>query len=91
MLVKTRKRKFFENKITFRPLFRFDEKGEYVTGDEKLIVKLKSRFDHIPIVQQVEQANKEVVGKHVCKKCDKLFENTGLLLAHYREKHPKEG
>ena len=48
-LVKTRKRVLFQNEIKFKPLFRFDENGEYVTEDEHLIAKLKGRFDHMEI------------------------------------------
>ena len=53
MLVKSRHKKLFEGTIQFKPLFRFDENGEYVTSDEILIEKLKSRFDHREIIETV--------------------------------------
>ena len=67
MLVKGRKKVLFENAWQFKPLFRFDEKGEYVTDDEKLIEKLKSRFDHMPYVEEVKQETKEEENKEVKK------------------------
>lgn len=51
MLVKTRKRVPFEGTFDFKPLFRFDKNGEYITEDEQLIEKLKSRFDHVEILE----------------------------------------
>lgn len=51
MLVKTRKRVPFDTRIDFKPLFRFDDKGEYVTDDIHLIEKLKTRFDHVELIE----------------------------------------
>ncbi len=60
MLAKSRHKKLFEGTIQLKPLFRFDDKGEYITSDERLIEKLKSRFDHMEIV---ENTANEVVEK----------------------------
>lgn len=51
-LVKSRHKVLFENRVDFKPLFRFNDKGEYITDDEKLIEKLKSRFDHKPYIEE---------------------------------------
>jgi hypothetical protein len=70
MLVKGRKKVLFENKVDFKPLFRFDSNGEYVTDDEKLIDKLKSRFDHKPVIEEqpVIEETEEVAPKTKRKK-----------------------
>lgn len=52
MLVKNKKRNLFQNDVTFKPLFRFDSNGEYITDDIELIEKLKSRFDHMEIKEE---------------------------------------
>ena len=44
----------YNNKVDNVPLFRFDENGEYKTDDEKLIKKLKGRFDHRPFVEDTQ-------------------------------------
>lgn len=77
MLVKERKRKPMSQEITVKPLFRFDEKGEYETNNERLIEKLKKKFKH-------EEK------KYICKKCGEEFENKGIFLAHMKG-HKKEG
>lgn len=90
LLVKTRKKVPYEGTIDFKPLFRFDEKGEYITDDADLIEKLKSRFDHIQIFEvetlpfEAEEEPKEEV-KFKCKKCDFETANKGELMAHYRK------
>lgn len=58
-----------------KPIFKFDEKGEFVTDDPKLIAELKTKF-------KFEQRK--------CKKCDFVCEGQSELLAHYRKNHPKE-
>lgn len=85
MLVKERKKKYFSGEIIQKPLFRFDEKGEYITDDERIIEKLKSRFDHVPY----EEPKTEGIKVYKCNKCKFETENKGDLLAHYR-KHKKE-
>ena len=77
-LVREMRRKPFSTKYEFKPIFRFDEKGEYSTSDDKLIQKLKKKFKY------------EEEKKFTCKKCGEEFKNRGLMLAHYRANHPKE-
>ena len=48
-LVKQRKKKLFSTEFVLKPLFRFDENGEYVTEDERLIEKLKRKFKYEPV------------------------------------------
>lgn len=48
-LICTKHTVLYNNKVERKPLFRFDDNGEYVTEDEKLIKKLKGRFDHVEI------------------------------------------
>lgn len=76
-LVKTRKRKQFSTEVTMKPLFRFDENGEYETTDERLIQKLKKKFKY------------EEEKTYKCKKCEYETTNKGELLAHYR-KHKED-
>ena len=80
MLVKDRKRIPFSTEWKFKPLFRFDEDGEFVTEDEKLIERLKRKFKY-EVENNVE---------FKCKQCDYTTTNKGELLAHYRKEHPKE-
>lgn len=70
MLVKTRKKVLFDNKIEFKPLFRFDEKGEFETEDIHLINKLKSRFDHKEIldIETEEKSEEKPIEKAVKRK-----------------------
>lgn len=68
-LVKERKRKPMSREIAVKPLFRFDEKGEYETTDKRLIEKLKKKFRYEEII---------------CKKCGEEFENKGQYLAHMK-------
>ena len=77
-LVREMRRKPFSTEYEFKPIFRFDEKGEYSTTDDRLIQKLKKKFKY------------EEEKKFTCKKCGEEFENRGLMLAHYRANHPKE-
>jgi len=52
LLVRTKKTQLYNNKVDYKPLFRFDDKGEFITEDEKLIKKLKGRFDHVEIKEE---------------------------------------
>lgn len=89
MLIKERKKKHFNGEIMYKPLFRFDKNGEYITDDERLINKLKSRFTYTEMENNVTDDNpSEKI--YQCKKCDFTTNNMGLLMAHYRE-HKKEG
>ena len=82
MLVKEQKKKYYSMELINKPLFRFDDKGEYVTEDERIIDKLKSRFDHRDITEEKEESEKIEIEKYKCKKCGTEFENKGKLLAH---------
>lgn len=89
MLIKERKKKFFNGETLYKPVFRFDKNGEYITDDERLINKLKSRFTYTEMENNVTDDNpSEKI--YQCKKCDFTTDNMGLLMAHYRE-HKKEG
>ena len=77
-LVREMRRKPFSTEYEFKPIFRFDEKVEYSTTDDRLIQKLKKKFKF------------EEEKTYKCKKCGEEFENRGLMLAHYRANHPKE-
>ena len=87
-------------------LFRFDDNGEFVTTDEKLISKLIRKFKHDETEIKTEIANitftenvikaEEVEIKSEnslrhCKKCEFTCDTQGQLLRHYRESHAKEG
>lgn len=92
MLVKTRKKVWFEQNLVLKPLFRFDEKGEYVTDDEELIKKLTMRFDHCPVIEQINDDVFEPVIEMVpetiafiCKKCGEGFDGRGKFLTHSRK------
>ena len=96
MLVKERKKKFCSFEFAQKPLFRFDSNGEYITENEELIKKLKSRFDHVQILEEVipfiEEIKEEIEKPKkviICKQCGAIFDNIGLLLAHARKEHKK--
>jgi hypothetical protein len=80
---------------TGKVLLKFDEKGEYITLDEKLAIRMSAHFEHKEIelieVQEQKEEVKEEVKELRCKKCDFVTDNKGSLMAHYRENHPKEG
>lgn len=59
LLVTTKKTQLFNNKVDYKPLFRFDENGEYETEDEKLIKKLKGRFDNLEVKEDGIVLSKE--------------------------------
>jgi hypothetical protein len=54
MLVKERKRKPMSTEFIFKPIFRFDSNGEYVTEDERLITKLKKKFKYEIVNEYVD-------------------------------------
>lgn len=64
-----------------KEVFCFDDKGEFVTNDEKLIKWMKENKNFI----------KHENNSYKCKKCDFETDNQGVLLAHYRKEHPREG
>lgn len=59
--------------------FRFNEEGKYSTENTRLIARISRKFEEVK-----EES-------HSCKKCDFTTDNKGLLMAHYRQDHPKEG
>lgn len=66
-----------------KKVFQFDENGEYVTHDEKLIKWMK---EHKNFIKCEEGNNIETIK---CKKCGAEFTNKGEFLAHCRKLHPK--
>lgn len=96
-LVSEWKRKLMSTERGLTPLFRFDANGEYVTDNERLIAKLKTRFDSVAVgeesvpaetVEPVADPEPKLLMK--CNKCGFETDNKGLLMAHYRA-HKKEG
>jgi hypothetical protein len=66
-------------------VFRFDQKGEFETEDEKLIKRLMPKFKH-------ESVKETATGDSIkCKKCSFTCSNKGELMAHYRKEHKKDG
>ena len=57
---------------------RFDQYGIFETEDKKIIQRMLKRFE----TTDVELKK--------CKKCNFSCTNTGELLAHYKNEHPKE-
>jgi ribosome biogenesis GTPase A len=68
-----------------KKVFQFDDNGEFITDNEKLIKWMKENKGFIKYENNAIESDKPM-----CKKCGLEFENKGLLLAHYRE-HKKEG
>lgn len=60
---------------------KFDDKGEFTTDNERIINRFMSKFDSVPVKEEVKEFN--------CKKCEFRTDNKGALLAHYRSEHPK--
>ena len=95
------------NSVNGGIVFRFDNKGEFITDDDLIIERAKTHFDYIEM--KVETVGKrvkvetstptiiitsnieKVEGKHKCKKCEFSTDNQGELMAHYRSDHPKGG
>lgn len=57
-----------------KEVFQFDDKGEFTTNDKKIIKFMKQNKGFIKCENNT----------YACKKCGKVFDNKGLLLAHYR-------
>ena len=75
---------------TGKPLFSFDENGEYMTMDPNLIKRLSTyhRSEEIEIKSENNVPNEEIKKFH-CEKCNFSTDNRGELMAHY--KTHKEG
>lgn len=82
---------------------RFDSKGEFTTDNERMIQRFHHKFDSIPAIDkepteemtddlELQEHIKEPKGKvwH-CNQCDFESDNKGVLLAHKKDEHPKEG
>lgn len=77
---------------------RFDAHGEFTTDNARMIQRFHHKFDSLPTDKDhTEEVNEhdlelqEQVKVLACKKCDFTTGSKGLLLAHYRAEHPKEG
>jgi hypothetical protein len=57
-----------------KEIFKFDSKGEFQTDNEKIIKFMKENKGFIRCENNA----------YTCKNCGKVFDNKGLLLAHYR-------
>ena len=76
-------------------VFRFDDNGEFVTTDEKLITKLIKKFKHDEIITTIEEKPvevEEVIKTYHCKHdgCDFVAHSPIELAQHSRKIHPKE-
>lgn len=75
-----------------KKMFVFDGNGEFETDDPKLIEWIRKNkpflkpIDETVKLQEAEQEKKMMK----CKKCEFKTDNKGLLMAHYREIHPKK-
>ena len=103
MLVREKKRKPFTTVFIQTPLLRFDEKGEYVTTDEKLAERMKRRFVYEQEEEEPKDGKEKKPGasgsaeegqeeevKFICRICGDGFSNKGKFMSHYRNNHPKE-
>jgi len=85
------------NRVEHFELCMFDENCELETEDKEVIRQLLNIYRHEEVK---EESAEEVEGKEDeaesektmfnCKKCDFETDNKGLLMAHYREIHPKK-
>ena len=91
------------NRVEHFELCMFDENCELETEDKEVIRQLLNIYRHEEVK---EESAEEVEAKEVeevkedetdsektmfhCKKCDFETDNKGLLMAHYREIHPKK-
>ncbi|OMF38775.1 hypothetical protein BK133_00800 [Paenibacillus sp. FSL H8-0548] len=80
---------------------RFDANGEFITGNELLILRMHHRFDSVPAVgsEPSEEMTDDLelqinefteTKQYICKKCDFTTAGKGDLMVHYRQAHPKE-
>lgn len=64
---------------------RFNEKGEFTTGNERVIQRFMHRFDSVPVTEEVSTPEERTFA---CKQCVETFETKSELLSHYRKTHP---
>ena len=103
MLVSGLQRKGFS--MERKPLFRFDNNGEYQTEDEKLIARAAKRFEikeYEKKKPKIESKKSEIEDSEVeiakekkeihrkCKICGEEFDSLGLFMAHMKD-HKKKG
>lgn len=80
-----------------KPLFRFDQNGEYKTEDKKLIERAAKRFEikkeekKAEVLKVEEQKTESVKTEEAktkplrtCKICGEEFDSVGLFMAHMR-------
>lgn len=92
LVTATKKKQLSKEKVR-KPLFRFDENGEYICDDERLIERLKAKFAYqaMPDDEPDAMADQiEVKPLKCCKYCDFETESQGALMRHYKTEHPKE-
>ena len=68
-----------------RELFRFDEKGEFLTDNLRIIGKAVGHFGYIELKDGTKLEVKEEIvteASYTCEKCGKEFKNKGLFTAH---------
>ena len=71
-----------------KEVFCFNEKGEFETTDEKIILFMKKKKNFI----RCEESQKIKIEIKIlkCKKCEFTCENQGDLMQHYKKIHPKK-
>jgi hypothetical protein len=68
-----------------KKVFQFDENGEFITEDEKIIKWMSKHKNFIKCENNTAESDE--IFK--CKKCDYETNNKGELLAHYKNFHKK--
>lgn len=89
MMVTTRQTNKITNVIINKPLFRFNDKGEYETNDEIMIKRLSGRFDCLNKVQVTEEKPKrnfdEILEKLKAKENDSENESNLVQVAEIKK------
>jgi len=84
---------------------RFDTKGEFTTDNERMIQRFHHKFDSMPAVgepteeltddlEYQDHGTGDTESKSKvwnCNQCEFQTDNKGVLLAHKKTEHPKEG
>lgn len=63
---------------------RFNAEGKITTDNPKLIARLSRKF-------RAEEETVDSAKSYRCDKCEFTDANKGVLLAHKKTEHPKEG